>query len=331
MNPLFFLQTRPQLALDVGTANIRVISAAEGVLLDEPAICCFDQSHSPSKLVAAGAEAQPMVDRTTKGLKIHRPLYRGVLQDLDAARALLGYARKRGLRGGRSSAKPTLIGIPADATEVERRALLTAAREAGFGPVRLVSEPMAAAIGAGLPISEAHGSMLVECGAGTTEVVVISLGGVAVRHTVRVGGDALDQMICDHVHLEHRLAIGAQTAHRVKIELSNLAYRDPDATISLSGRHLETGLPKVLTLPAADFEPVTRKHARVIVEAVKACFAMTPPELSRDICEFGVTLTGGGANLPWLQSMISDVSGLDVIVADQADQCVARGLQGMLH
>ncbi|MEW9856410.1 rod shape-determining protein [Novosphingobium sp. M1R2S20] len=331
MKRLFSWSARPQLAFDVGTANIRVISAADGVLLDEPSVCCFDHRATPSTLIAAGAEAQLMLDRTPQGLKVQRPLYRGVLQDLEAACALLTYARRQVVGRSRLRAGPTLIGIPADATEVERRALLTAAEEGGFGRVRLVSEPMAAAIGAGLPIAEARASMLIECGAGTTEVVVISLGGVAVRKTVRVGGDALDRAISDHVHMEHRVTIGAQTARRVKLELSATGTDDAASLVSLKGRRLGSGLPTVLTLPSSDFDPVVRKHARPIIEAVKDCLAQTPPELSHDVCEFGVTLTGGSAYLPWLGAMITDLSGLEVRVAEHAEHCVARGLQQMLH
>lgn len=321
-----------QFAFDVGTANIRVISLEDGIVLDEPAICCFDRSSSPSQVVAVGAAALPMLGRTGKGLRIQRPLDRGVLQDLDATRALLAHARRTVSRRYGWSRKPILVGIPADATEVERRALLTAAQEAGLRRVRLVSEPMAAAIGAGLPVGDAQGSMLIECGAGITEVVVFSLGGVAVRQTVRAGGDGLDQAIADHLHLHHRFAIGKQTAQQLKLQICEAAVsRHGDQQLELRGGCLETGLPATLKVQAAEFDQVMRKHVRVIVEAVKVCLEQTPAELSCDIFEAGVTLTGGSAYVPWLGAMISQVSGLGVTIADNADQCVALGMREMLR
>lgn len=326
-----FWRPGPRLAFDVGTANIRVISAEGGVLLDEPAICCFDANVLPARLIAAGAQALAMVDRTTPGLIVQRALHRGVLQDLEATRALLRHARRRALGWSKSSRDTTLIGIPADATEVERRALLNAAREANLGSVRLVSEPMAAAVGAGLPVDDARGSMLIECGAGTTEVVVISLGGVSVRRTVRVGGDTLDQAIADHLHWRFRFVIGKHTAQRVKLEISEAACHASGRVVAIGGRSLETGLPTSLNVPMSEFQPVVQKHVARIVETVKECLGDTPPELSRDIYEHGITLTGGSAYLPWIRQMVATMSGLDVVIADQAQHCVALGLQQLLR
>lgn len=321
------------LAFDLGTANIRVMSSQDGLLFDEPSICCFQRNDRSGKLVAAGIEARPMADRAPARLRVERPLCRGVLQDIDAARALLRFAGDRVRSRGRASTRPTLIGVPADATQAEQRALLTAARDAQLGPIQLVSEPIAAAIGAGLPIAEPQGCMLIECGAGTTEVVVISLGHFCVRRTVRVGGASLDQAIADHLHFRHRFLIGEQTAERIKLQLAE-AQSSPaiaQGMIEIRGRSLETGGPGILALPAATFDEVVRKHFTLIIEAVADTLNNTPPELSHDIYERGVTLTGGSAPFPLLAQMITDATGLRATVADEPHHCVAKGLQKMLQ
>lgn len=332
MISLFSWRSAPRLAFDVGTANLRVISSEGGILFDEPSICCFDADDYNAALVAAGANALPMADRTPPKLRIGRPLRRGVLQDLAAARALLRYAGECvGVRG-RISAQSTLIGVPADATQAERRALITAARDANLGAVQLVSEPVVAAIGAGLPIMEATGCMLVECGAGTTEVVVISLGGVCVSRTVRVGGNSLDQCLADFLHFRHKFLIGEQSAERLKLELADEPVTGSGANcdIQVRGRSIEAGLPTVLTLPRQAFDDVLVKHFTVIVEAVVDTLNETPPELSHDILERGIILTGGSAPFPLLSTMLAKATGLDVMIADDSRYCVARGLQALL-
>jgi len=332
MRSSFFWRSAPRLAFDVGTANLRVISSERGILFDEPSICCFDAGDYNGALIAAGAKALPMADRTPPKVRIGRPLRRGVLQDLAAARALLRYAGECvGVRG-RISAKSTLIGVPADATQAERRALMTAARDANLGAVQLISEPVVAAIGAGLPIMEATGCMLVECGAGTTEVVVISLGGVCVSRTVRVGGASLDQAIADFLHFRHKFLIGEQSAERLKLELADepVTGSGADCDMQVRGRSIEAGLPTVLTLPRQAFDEVLVKHFTMIVEAVVDTLNETPPELSHDILERGIILTGGSAPFPLLSTMLAKATGLDIMVAEDSRYCVARGLQELL-
>lgn len=332
MRSSFPWRSAPRLAFDVGTANLRVISSEGGVLFDEPSICCFEADDHNGTLVAAGAKALPMADRTPPKLRIGRPLRRGVLQDLDAARALLRYAGECVLGRGHTSTKSTLIGVPADATQAERRALMTAARDANLGAVQLVSEPVVAAIGAGLPIMDATGCMLVECGAGTTEVVVISLGGACVSRAVRVGGASLDQAITDFLHFRHKFLIGEQSAEELKLELAHEPVMGSDANFNMTirGRSIESGLPTVLTLPRQAFDDVLAKHFALIVEAVVDTLNETPPELSHDILERGIILSGGSAPFPLLSTMLAKATGLDVMVADDSRYCVARGLQALL-
>jgi len=332
MMNLLSRRPKPRLAFDLGTANLRVISIDDGLVFEEPSICCFKRGNPGTELVAAGSAAWPMFERTPDTLNMKKPLDRGVLIDLDAAKALLSYAYRQVRAHKRASRAASLIGVPADATLVERRALLTAAEDAGLGSVRLVNEPMAAAIGAGLNVADANGSMLIECGAGTTEIVVISLGGISVRKTIRIGGASLDQAIADHLHFQHKLLIGGQTAERAKLEIADLIRdgREHATPISISGRSLVTGMPGSKSLPIKEFAGVIRKHNGHIVEAVKNALAATPPELSCDIFDHGITLTGGSAHVPLLAEMITDATDLPVSIAERNEHCVALGLKEML-
>lgn len=331
MIDLRFWRNKARFAFDFGTANLRVVSSDGGLVLEEPSICCFRRDPLDQSPVAVGSTAWPMFERTPNQLHMKRPLDRGVLTDMQAARALLDHARRR-IVGNRKLSGPVLFGVPSDATLVERRALTNAAHEAGIYSVSLVDEPMAAALGAGLDVAEPRGSMLVECGAGTTEIVVITLGGISVRRTVRIGGTALDQAIADYLHLQHKFLVGGHTAERIKLELSDLSRSDADGTapLTIRGRDLVTGLPGTLSLPPAAFDKVLRRHNRPIVKAVQEALAATSAELSCDIFEHGITLTGGSAHVPLLADMIADTTGLAATVANQNDLCVSLGLETML-
>lgn len=330
MMNLLLRGSRPRFAIDFGTANLRVVSADEGVLLEEPSICCFNRDLRDCRPVAVGSKAWPMFERTPVGLHMKRPLDRGVLTDMDAAKAVLEHAR-RTMAGNRRLAGSVLFGVPADATLVERRALTTAAEEAGIRSIALVDEPMAAALGAGLKVAEPQGSMLIECGAGTTEIVVLSLGGIGVKRTVRIGGNSLDQAIADHLHLQYKFLVGGHTAERIKLELSDDFRSQRPAPLAVRGRNLVNGLPGTLTIEATEFEPVLRRHNSLIVKAVQETLAATSAELSCDIFEHGITLTGGSARVPLLAEMIAEMTGLQSIVANRNDLCVSLGLHAMLQ
>lgn len=324
---------RPEIAIDFGTANVRVIRHGEGIILDEPSLCCFSRRDGMMDLVAAGAEVQAMVNRTPANLAIRRPLCRGVLQDIDAAKGLLRYILSRTVRGSRIRAPRAIIGVPADATQAERSAMLTAANDAGLRRVRLVSEPLAAAIGAGMPVAEPAGSMVIECGAGTTEVAVFSLGGTCATGTVRIGGATLDKAIADRLHLQHKFLIGELTAERLKLDYAakhQSADCNPSSMIAVRGRCLRTGLPKSLDISVDEIDRIVEKHVEQIVRVVRQVLGLTPPELSQDIFDQGVTLTGGGALMPRMQSMIETATGLSVNAAAEPAICVARGLYKML-
>ncbi len=327
-----FSWKRPELAIDFGTANLRVIGRDEGIILDEPSLCCFAHIDTAPSLHAAGIAAQAMVDRTPGKLQIRRPLARGVLQDIDAATHLLRYAVRKARGRKHFRAPHAMIGVPADATQAERGALMTAAHDAGLGSVRLVAEPFAAALGASLPIDAPTGTMIVECGAGTTEVAVLSLGGICVTRSVRVGGATLDKAIADHLHFKHKFLAGELTSEQLKLGYAENRRNDAakDETIEVKGRSLATGLPAALALPLTELDRVAEKHFQQIIDAVREVLGGTPPELSQDIHERGIILTGGSAATPLLGAMIGSETGLAVAVADEPARCVARGLHQML-
>lgn len=324
---------RPEIAIDFGTANVRVILRDDGIVFNEPSICCFSREHGVGTLVAAGAEAQAMVDRTPANLQIKHALCRGVLQDIDAAKALLRYALSRSMGRKRLRAPSTIIGVPADATQAERSALLTAANDAGVGTVTLVAEPLAAAMGANLPVEDPAGSMIIECGAGTTEVAVFSLGGLCETGSIRIGGATLDRVIADQLHLHHKFLIGDLSAEQLKLEYvarrqaSNCSKTD---TILVRGRCLIAGMPRSIDVAMSELDRVVEKHVERIVGVVRDVLARTAPELSRDIYDRGVVLTGGGALMPLMSTMIAEATGLQVETAEQPSQCVANGLHRML-
>lgn len=327
-----FSRRRPELAIDFGTANLRVIRRDEGVVLDEPSLCCFANMDSTPTLFAAGAAAHAMIDRTPASLKVQRPLRRGVLQDMDAASQLLRYAVTKACGRRTVRARHAIIGVPADATLAERNALTTAAQDAGLGNIQLVSEPFAAAIGAGLPIDTPHGTLIVECGAGTTEVAILSLGGTCQTRSIRIGGATLDKAISDHLHFRHKFLVGDLTAERIKQDYAASTATSPSGqSFEVRGRSLSTGMPATLALSRGEIDKVMEKHAQQIADVIRQLLNETPPELSQDIYEQGIFLTGGSASIPMLQSMIAKETGLSVTVAQDPARCVSNGLHHMLR
>ena len=325
---------RPEIAIDFGTANVRVIRRDEGIVFDEPSLCCFSREFGVNGLVAAGMEAHAMIDRTPSNLHVTRPLSRGVLQDMEAAKGVLRYAVSRAIGKSRMRAPSAILGVPADATKAERSAMLTAANDAGIGSVKLVVEPLAAAIGADLPVEDPTGSMIIECGAGTTEVAVFALGGICETGAVRIGGATLDQMIADRLHLHHKFLIGDLTAEQLKLEYvarRQAADRDASNVISVKGRCLRRGLPTSIPVEMSELDRIVEKHVEQIIRVVREVLGRTAPELSQDVHDNGVVLTGGGALMPLMSARIAEATGLHVKIADQPARCVANGLHRMLQ
>lgn len=322
---------QPDIAIDFGTANM-LVSDSAGISFDEPSICCFSEQNGRPRLHTAGAEAHAMADHATGHLRMARPLRQGVMSDIDAGREMIRYAISRsGPRRAFSRAR-AIVGVPADATQAERQALLTAVKDAGVGGARLLEEPLMAAIGAGLAIEEPRGRMLVDCGAGTTEVAVISLGSICLFRSIRIGGDTLDETIIHHLHSQHRLDVGLRTAEQVKRQIAALATDASSETemIDVSGRSVTDALPVRMAVPTHDLLSLVARHADAVAETVKLALAETPPELSHDIFDDGITLTGGSSTITLLSRSIAMATGLDVEVAEHPRDCVALGLGRVL-
>lgn len=332
MRRLFNGSGKPDLAIDFGTANTRVVTAEGGIVFDEPSVCCFATGSGFGELVATGNAAQLMKDRTTGNLRIVRPLNRGVLADILAARHFLAYAVQASVGQRRLRSFRAIIGVPADATKAERGALLTAARDAGLGGVELLSEPLVAARGADLDVDQPRGSMIVECGAGTTEAAVVSLGGICAAASLRGGGEALDAAIVDYLHFHHKFLISPTTAERIKCDIIGAEQdKTTSATeVVVKGRSLVTGLPQEIRLPVHELLPVAARHTAGITRMVLDLLGSLSPELSRDVHDRGIVLTGGSAAVGLVKSALVKATGLQIAVAPSAAHCVVRGLRKAL-
>lgn len=321
----------PDLGIDLGTANTLAVSAGSDPLFDQPTVCCFKAYDAVPTFVAAGAQAHLYVGKAVKPFKIVHPLKNGVLSDMDAARELLRHVR-RSIRPGRRIGRPRpVIGVPGDATQAERRALASAALDAGFAEPELIAEPLLAAIGLGLDVDEPRGRMILDCGAGTTDAAVISLGGICVSHTVRGGGEALDQALVDHLHLRHRFLVGMASGEQLKralgTALRNGAMDDP---LEVRGLDSATGLPRRLFVEPSELLPIWDRHAEQIAGVATEALQETPPELCQDIMEDGIHLTGGGAMDSMLAERVSERTGIAVHVAETPLLTVSVGLARIL-
>lgn len=324
----FSRRRKPDLAIDLGTANMRMAVRGEGVVFDEPSLCCYQDRDGRSHFVAAGKAVLPMLDRLPRTLSIRRPLARGVLQDIDATSSLLAHG-VRTVSGKRRRARPdALIGIPADATKAEASALRTAAADAGLGRIELIREPFAAAMGAGLPVREARASMIIECGAGTTEVAVFSINGHCRSRSVRLGGLSLDEALTEYLHTKHHFLIGRSTAEWLKRALSS---QQSGETVPIKGRDLRTGLPATLTLASAEFEPVLAKHFARFADATRLVLGEISADLAADLLTESVVATGGGICASHLTEALTRECGVPLTVADNAEGCVARGLEQLME
>lgn len=315
------------LGIDLGTANTLVALPTGGVVFDQPTVCCFQAYDAVPRFISAGSQAHSHIGKVAKPLKIVFPLRNGVLSDMLAATELLTFVRKTISMGHRWRRPRPLIGVPADATQAERHALVTAALDAGFSDPELVAEPLLAALGLGLDIDEPRAKMVVDCGAGTTDIAVISLGAICVSETVRGGGDALDQALADHLNFRHRFQIGTISAEALKREISGaLARGERDAELEVSGLDAASGLPRVLSVRTGDLMKVWDRYIDPIAKAVRAALGATAPELSNDILEDGILLCGGGALAGLLADRITECTGVATTVADAPLEAVARGL-----
>ncbi|MBR5806871.1 MAG: rod shape-determining protein [Oscillospiraceae bacterium] len=311
------------IGIDLGTANTLVFMKGKGVIMREPSVVAVDTKNDTVKFV--GSEAKDVIGKTPGSIMVVRPLKDGVIADFDVTAAMLRIFIKKAC-GPSLVFKPTVvICIPSGVTEVERRAVREAAMNAGAGQVMIIEEPMAAAIGAGLPVQEPAGSMVVDIGGGTSEVAVISLNGIVAARSVRTGGDEFDQAIIAYIKRKFNLLIGERSAEKIKIEVGTAYKLDEDLTLEVKGRNLINGLPKNAIISSEDVREALRESLEKIIEAVKETLERTPPELAADIIDSGITLTGGGAMLRGLDKLISAETGIDVYVAENPLDCVANG------
>lgn len=330
--PSFARRQRPDLAIDLGTANMRMVIPGEGLVFEEPSLCYFEELHGRSRFMAAGKTVLAMVDRVPKTFKIRHPLARGVLQDIEATSALLAHGLASISGKARRSSPRTLVGLPADATKAEASALLAAAADAGLSRVELIRETFAAAIGAGLPVGEARASMIIECGAGTTEIAVFSIDGQCKTRSVRLGGQSLDEALLEYLQTKHHFLIGRATAEALKRTLSSRSSLSSpsEEMVEVKGRGLRTGLPGMLALPASVFDPVFEKHFARFAEATRLVLSELSPDLAADLLSEHIVATGGGICASFLADAIARECGVPMIVAEDASGCVARGLERLM-
>ena len=318
------------LAIDLGTANTLVYMRGHGIVLDEPSVVAYREEGNRHKVVAVGVDAKGMLGRTPTNIRAIRPLKDGVIADFDVTKQMLTHfihkVHRSMARNPLIRPSPrVLISVPCKSTPVERRAIRESAQSAGSRDVRLIEEPMAAALGAGLPVNEAVGTLVVDIGGGTTEIAVISLGGVVYSDGVRVGGDRFDENIVNYVRRTKGTLIGEAMAERVKQEIG-VAYQQKDShEMKVRGHNLALGVPRAFTLNHSEILQALQDPLSMIVQGVKNALEGTPPELSADIAETGMVLTGGGALLKDLDVLLAEETGLPVIIAEDPLTCVARG------
>ncbi|MBV8578239.1 MAG: rod shape-determining protein [Acetobacteraceae bacterium] len=316
------------MAIDLGTANTLVYVKGRGIVLDEPSVVAIADVRGRKHVLAVGEEAKQMLGRTPGNISAIRPLREGVIADFEVAEEMIKHFIRR-VHNRRGFASPLiLVCVPSGSTAVERRAIQESAESAGARRVLLIEEPMAAAIGAGLPVTEPSGSLIVDVGGGTTEVAVISLGGIVYARSVRVGGDKMDEAIINFVRRQHNLLIGESSAERIKIGIgaaSCPADADGGPYREVKGRDLMNGVPREVTVSQRQIAESLAEPVGAIVQAVKIALENTPPELSADIADKGIILTGGGALLYRLDEVLREATGLPVILAEDPLQCVALG------
>jgi rod shape-determining protein MreB len=310
------------MAVDLGTANTLVYVRGRGIVLSEPSVVAIDQR--TGEVHAVGVEAKRMLGRTPGNISAIRPLKDGVIADFDVTEQMLRHFIQK-VHQNRWAHPRVVVCVPSGVTGVEKRAVEEATYSAGARQAYLIEEPMAAAIGAGLPVSEPTGNMIVDIGGGTTEVAVISLGGIVVSQSIRVGGDELDEAIIEHVKREYKLMIGSQTAEEVKLEIGSAFELPEEVEAEIRGRDLVSGLPKTVVLSSAEVRSALEIPLSQIIDAVKQTLDKTPPELSSDIMDRGIVLAGGGALLQRLTDRIRSETQMPVHMADSPLTCVAIG------
>lgn len=318
-----------EIGIDLGTANTLVYLKGKGIMLREPSVVAVN--NSTGQILAVGLEAKEMIGRTPGNITAIRPLKDGVIADFETTQGMLKYFIKKAI-GNNPFVRPrVIICVPSGVTEVEKRAVVDSAISAGAKEAYLIEEPMASAIGGGLPVAEPSGSMVVDIGGGTSEVAVISLGGIVVSRSLRIGGDEFDEAIISYIKKEYNLMIGERTAEAIKLKIGSAYPLEEEETYNVSGRDLVTGLPKELAISSMEIREALKEPVCAVIDSIKLTLEKTPPELASDIMERGIMLAGGGAFLKGLDKLISEETGIPVFMAEHPLDCVALGTGKVLE
>lgn len=313
------------IGIDLGTANTLVFVKGKGIIIREPSVVAVDQRYTPVRVVAVGSQAKDMIGRTPGSIGAVRPLRNGVIADFDATAEMLRKFIRRAVTASPFSKTRVMICVPSGVTEVERRAVNDAAKSAGARYVSLIEQPMAAALGAGLPVDAPRGSMIVDIGGGTAEVAVVALGDIVTSRSVKVAGDSYDEAIINYIRKKHGLLIGERTAEDIKIQIGSAFPYEGEGAMSVKGRNLVDGLPKDVEVTAEEIRNALRGNINHLLDAIRTTLENTPPELSADIIDGGITLTGGGALLRGLDSLIEKEIKIPVSISDNPLDCVVEG------
>ncbi|NLC87167.1 MAG: rod shape-determining protein [Clostridiaceae bacterium] len=321
---LFSIKSK-DIGIDLGTANTLVTLRGKGIVLKEPSVVAIDRK--TNTILATGHEAKEMLGRTPDQIKAVRPLKDGVIADFTATQLMLKNLISKVCQRYNVVRPRVVVGVPSGITEVEERAVEESVLQAGAKEVYLIEEPMAAAIGANLDVAEPSGSIIVDIGGGTTEVAVISLGGIVISSSLRIAGDELDEDITNYIKREMNLAIGETTAEQIKMQIGCAMPLMTDMTMQIRGRDLETGLPRNIEIASSQIEEAMRESISKIVESVKQTLEKTPPELASDIIEKGIVLAGGGALIQNMDKLLSQKTGMPVYIAETPLECVVKGTE----
>ncbi len=311
------------IGIDLGTANILVTLKGKGIIVQEPSVVAIDRR--TGEIVATGNEAKEMLGRTPEEIKAIRPLKDGVIADFTATRLMLKNLIERISKKYKIGRPRIVVGVPSGITEVEERAVEESVIHAGAREVYLIEEPMAAAIGSGLDIAEPSGNIIVDIGGGTTEVAVISLGGIVISNSIRIAGDELDEDIVNYIKREYNVAIGESAAEEIKKEIGCATSLMTEKSMKIKGRDLSTGLPKDIEITSSEVQEAMENSIKEIIDVIKATLEKTPPELASDIMEKGVILSGGGALIENIDKLVSEKIGMPVFIAEDPLECVVKG------
>ncbi len=326
---MWFWRKSADLGIDLGTATVLVYVKGKGVILKEPSVVAINKVNN--KILAVGEEARNMIGRTPGNIVAVRPLKDGVISDYDITEKMLKEFIKKACGGKKIIAPKVMLCIPSQATEVEKRAVIDATKNSGAKEVHLIEEPLSAAIGAGIDITKPDGNMIVDIGGGTTDIAVISLGGVVIRKSIKSAGDRFDEAIVKYVRLKHRIMIGEKTAEDLKINIG-CAYKDArESSYIMKGRNLVTGLPDQVEITSEEIREALEEPVGLIVDGVKSILEKTPPELASDIIEKGIIMTGGGSLLYGLDKLIEVNTGLNVKIAENSVEAVVEGTGQVLN